>query len=72
MRLKDKHAVAVGGGTGSIGHRPGVCSRAVPSGDRRTPEDKLGEAVAAWQGVPAVVSTVDVADRQRSQPVPVG
>ncbi|HPM83967.1 MAG TPA: SDR family NAD(P)-dependent oxidoreductase, partial [Candidatus Anammoximicrobium sp.] len=66
MRLKDKHAVVVGGGTG-IGW--GIARafaaeqcRVVIAGRR---EDKLREAASAWQGTPPLLyHPVDVADRR--------
>ena len=66
MRLKDKIAVVVGGGTGiGLGIARAFAAegcRTVIAGRR---EDKLREAAEAWQGDPPLLyHPVDVADRQ--------
>lgn len=66
MRLKDKSAVVVGGGTGiGLGIARAFAAegcRVVIAGRR---EGKLREAAAAWQGEPPLLChAVDVTDRQ--------
>jgi len=66
MRLQDKRAVVVGGGTGiGLGIARAFAAQGCRVAIAGRREDKLREAAEAWQGDPPLLyHPVDVADRQ--------